>query len=121
MDLSTSPEAVVQRQLDAYNAHDLDAWLATYADDAQQFEHPAKPLAAGHAAMRARMVERFSEPDLHAKLIKRAVMGHVVVDHELVTRNFPEGIGHVELVAFYEVKDGRIQAASFVFGEKTLA
>ena len=30
--------AVVQRQLDAYNARDVDALLATYADDAQTFE-----------------------------------------------------------------------------------
>lgn len=34
----TSPEVVVQRQLDAYNAKNLDAWLATYAPDARQFE-----------------------------------------------------------------------------------
>jgi hypothetical protein len=115
-----SPEALIQRQLDAYNAHDLDGWLATYAEDAQQFEFPATPVAAGHAAIRARMVERFKEPDLHARLIQRAVMGNVIVDHEEVTRNFPEGIGRVELVAFYQVTNGRIQAASFVFGAKTL-
>ena len=29
---------LVQRQLDAYNQRDLDAWLKTYAPDAQQFE-----------------------------------------------------------------------------------
>ncbi len=34
----TSPEVVVQRQLDAYNAKDLDAWLSTFAEDAKQFE-----------------------------------------------------------------------------------
>jgi len=117
---SISPEALVQRQLDAYNAHDLEGWLATYAEDAQQFEHPGKLLASGHAAMRERMVDRFKEPNLHARLIRRTVMGHVVVDHEEVTRDFPEGKGRVELVCFYEVKNGRIQAASFVFGEKTL-
>lgn len=27
----TSPQVVVQRQLDAHNAKNLDAWLATYA------------------------------------------------------------------------------------------
>lgn len=34
----TSPEVVVQRQLDAYNAKNLEAWLSTYAPDAKQFE-----------------------------------------------------------------------------------
>jgi putative hydrolase of HD superfamily len=32
---SNDPAAVVQRQLDAFNARDLDALLAAYAEDAQ--------------------------------------------------------------------------------------
>jgi hypothetical protein len=36
---SNNPEAVVQRQLDAYNARDIETLLALYAADAQQFEH----------------------------------------------------------------------------------
>ena len=50
-----SPEAVVQRQLDAYNARDIDALLATYAPDARQYEHPGTLLATGAAEMRDRM------------------------------------------------------------------
>ena len=115
-----TPEAVVQRQLDAYNAHDLGGWLATYAPDAQQFELPGKLLASGHAQMRARMVERFTEPDLHARLVHRLVMGHIVVDQEVVTRNFPDGKGQVHLMCVYEVRDGLIRNASFAFGEKVL-
>jgi hypothetical protein len=119
-DSSASPETVVQRQLDAYNAHDLDAWVGTYAPDARQFQHPAQLLAEGHAQIRARMVERFTEPDLHARLIHRMAMGTVVVDHEEVTRNFPEGRGRVQMICVYEVRDGRIRAASFALGEKTI-
>jgi putative hydrolase of HD superfamily len=117
--LNPSPEAVVQQQLSAYNAHDLDAWLATYASDAQQFEHPAKLLASGHAEIRARAAARFEEPNLHARLIKRAVMGNVVIDYEAVTRTFPDGPGHVELVCIYTVREGKIQDASFIFGAET--
>ena len=47
--MSSAPEVVVQRQLDAYNSKNLEAWLATYAEDAKQFEHPGKLLASGHA------------------------------------------------------------------------
>jgi hypothetical protein len=114
------PAAVIQRQLDAYNARDMDAWLATYAADARQFEHPATLLAMGHAQLRERTAARFLEPDLHARLIKRTVMGRVVIDHEEVTRTFPEGRGVIELVCIYEVVQGRIQVASFVFGDRTL-
>lgn len=115
-----SPEVVVQRQLDAYNARDIDALLATYADDARQYEHPGKLVASGHAQMRERFAIRFQEPNLHARLIKRSVMGNVVIDFEDISRTFPEGTGRVELVAIYEVREGRIQTGSFISGAKTL-
>ena len=47
-------------------------------------------------------------------------MGQVVIDHEEVTRTFPEGTGRIELVAIYEVRDGKIVTARFIFGAKTL-
>lgn len=120
MTSSLSPETVVQRQLDAYNAHDLDAFLATYAEDAQQFEHPGKLLASGRAQIRERMTVRFQDTRLHARLIKRVVMGNLVIDHEDITRTFPEGPGKMELVAIYEVRDGLICNGSFLFGAMTI-
>lgn len=115
-----SPETVVQRQLDAYNARDLDAIMATYAPDAQQFEHPGKLLASGHAEIRERMALRFQETNLHACLIPRAVMGNIVIDHEQVARTFPEGRGSVEMTAIYEVRDGLIVSAAVALGAKML-
>ena len=117
---SAEAEAVVQRQLDAYNARDVAALLAIYADDARMFEHPAKLLAAGSAQLRERFVARFQEPDLRAALRKRIVMGSFVVDHEEVTRNFPEGKGSLELVMIYEVQNGRIVNAWSIAGAKML-
>src|SRR5262245_14779591 len=114
----STPESVVQRQFDAYNARDLSAWLATYAPDAEQFELHGTRLAAGHAQMRDRMAARFAEPDLHAQLLSRVVMGSVVVDHELVIRNFPEGKGTIEMLCIYEVVNGVIAKASFALGAK---
>lgn len=115
-----SPEAVAQRQLDAYNARDLDALMAAYAEDAQQFEHPSKLLASGAGQIRERSALRFQEPNLHAALLQRTVMDHIVIDRETVTRTFPEGPGTIELVAIYEVQNGRIAKAWFIFGAKTL-
>jgi hypothetical protein len=74
----TSPEVVVQRQLDAYNAKNLEAWLSTYAPDAKQFELGGTLLADGHAQILARAVARFQEPHLHAQLIRRETFGNVV-------------------------------------------
>ncbi len=117
---SLAPESVVQRQLDAYNAHNLEALLATYAADAQQFAHPNQLLASGHAQLHERFTLRFTEPNLHAKLVNRIVMGNTVIDHELITRTFPEGPGTLEIVAIYEVQNGKIAKATFITGVKTL-
>ena len=114
----STPAELIQRQLDAYNAKDADAWLATYAKDAQQFVLHGELLAAGHAAIRSRILIRFSEPDLHAELLQRTVMGPIVVDYERITRNFPEGRGTVDMLCIYEVADGLIQKASFAMGEQ---
>jgi hypothetical protein len=116
----SDPEAVVQRQLDAYNARDIEALVATYAEEAQQFEHPSKLLASGSAELRERFAVRFKEPNLHAKLIHRIVMGSVVIDQEKVTRTFPEGTGTINLIAIYEVQKGRIAKAWFISGPKTI-
>ena len=47
-------------------------------------------------------------------------MANVVVDLELITRNFPEGRGTIEMLCIYEVVDGLIRKASFATGKKTL-
>lgn len=117
---ATDPVAVVQRQFEAYNARDVDAMVAIYADDAQQFEHPDKLVARGSAEIRARFAVRFQEPNLQATLLHRIAVGDLVIDHERVTRTFPEGPGAVEMVAMYEVKTGRIARAWFHFGVKAL-
>jgi hypothetical protein len=111
-----SPEAVVQRQLEAYNARDIDALIAIYAADAQMFEHPAKLLAKGSTALRERFLVRFKEPNLHAQLLKRVVMGNMVIDHERVTRTFPDGPGTAELVMIYQVENDRIANAWVIAG-----
>lgn len=120
MPTSHTPEAVVQRQLDAYNARDVVALLGTYAANAELFEHPATLLARGHAALRQRFAARFQEPNLHAALQRRIVMGNFVFDHELVARAFPEGPGTLEVVIIYEVCDGCIARSWSIPGARTL-
>jgi hypothetical protein len=115
-----SAETAVQRQLDAYNARDINALLNSYADDAQMFDHPAKLVARGSTALRERFLVRFAEPNLHAYLLNRVVMGNIVIDHERVTRTFPDGPGTVELVMIYEVLDEKIAQAWVIAGAVSL-
>jgi hypothetical protein len=117
---TTGPEAIVQAQLEAYNARDLNAFLATYAENAELFEHPSKLLASGMAQLRERYAARFAEPNLHAVVVKRIVMGNFVIDHEKVTRMFPAGPGTLDAVAMYEVEGHRIARVWFILGAPVL-
>jgi hypothetical protein len=47
-------------------------------------------------------------------------VGNTVTDAELITRNFPEGVGTLEMLCVYEIFDARIQRASFALGKKNL-
>ena len=108
----TRPEDPVQRQLDAYNAHDLERFLAEYTDDVQVFRPPAaEPVLSGKAAFGAHYAKnRFSLPQLHARLVNRIVAGNRVVDHEDIT-GLPGG--PLEAIAVYDVVDGRIRTVWF--------
>jgi len=63
---------------------------------------------------------RFREKNLKAELLHRVVAGGTVIDHEKVTRTFPEGEGEMELTMIYEVKGGRISRVWSIAGPRTL-
>ncbi len=113
-------ERPVQKQLDAYNARDIDAFMAWWSDDCEYHEFPDRLLARGASEIRARHVERFKEPNLFGRLIKRITVANLVVDQETVTRDFPEGPGEVDVVAIYEIQAGKIAKAWFKMGPPRL-
>ncbi|MEG1051529.1 MAG: nuclear transport factor 2 family protein, partial [Janthinobacterium sp.] len=117
--LHATPAAIVQAQLDAYNAHDVPALLAIYADDAQQFQHPDTLLATGSAQIASRFTARFAASTPRAQLLNRIACGKLVIDHEIVHGDTPDGVSAQELVATYEVAQGRIARAWFSFGALT--
>jgi hypothetical protein len=120
MSVVTKSEVIIQRQLDAYNAKDIEAFMACWAPDAKVYAHPDTLLAEGAAAIRARHEVRFREPNLFGKLIQRMSLGNTVIDREVVTRTFPEGSGQVDVIAIYELADEKIVRAWFVMGEPRL-
>jgi hypothetical protein len=113
-----TPEAVVQRQLNAYNARELDRFVATYAPNVEAFEHPATPVFSGIDALRRDYAEYFARVrELHCELVNRMVLGDRVLDHERVS-----GDGEpFEAVAIYEVRDGLIRKVWFVAGPDAAA
>jgi putative hydrolase of HD superfamily len=63
------------------------------------------------------MQERFADPALHADLVSRTVLDNIVIDHEFVTRTFPDGVGRVAMICLYEVHAGLIRKATFAIGQ----
>ena len=113
-------ESVVARQLDAYNARDIDTFMMAWREEAEYFEHPDRLLARGAAEIRIRHEIRFKEPDLHGKLLARFSVDNLVIDREVVTRNFPEGRGTVDVIAIYQVEGDTIARAWFKLGTPVL-
>jgi len=106
-----SPEIIVQKQLDAYNAKDIDAFMATYTEDIKLYNFPDQLQTEGQDAMRKSYDGFFKNtPNLNCKILKRIVTGNKVIDHELVTANN----NTFKAVAVYEVNNGLISKVTFI-------
>ena len=107
------PEAFAQRQLDAYNDRDLERFVREYTEDVVVYRLPDPiPFIVGRAALAAHYRDnRFSLPDLHARLVNRMVFGNKVIDHELVA-----GVpgAPLDVAAIYEVSEAGISKVWFV-------
>lgn len=106
-------EAVVQRQLDAYNDHDLERFVQEYAEDITIYRlpNPAPTMQGRQALSEFYAANRFNRPNLHAHIAGRLVVGNKVIDHEQIT-GIEDGV--LELAAIYEVVDGKIKTVQFV-------
>ncbi len=109
-----SPSAeLVQRQLDAYNNQNIEAFLACYADDAVLASFNVAVTHTGIDAVRKRHEDLFYEfPKNHARLVHRIDLGSTVIDHEAVTRG-PGGEAF-EVAAIYTLRGGKIARVDFI-------
>ena len=104
---------LAQKQLDAYNARDIDAFLEVYSDSVKIYDHPNKLSMSGKATMRARYSGMFkSATDLHCTLVNRMVLGNVVIDQENVI--FDKNRPPAKVMAMYKIANGKIQEVYFI-------
>jgi hypothetical protein len=109
--MSQTPEQVVDRQLAAYNSHNLDELMATYSSAAQTLVFPTNEiLDDGAEAVHKFFQSFFDEGRPHVEIDKRIVSGNFVIGDEVGSdlRN-----GNWQGVAIYEVIDGLIQRVWF--------
>ncbi len=103
-----SPEGTVGRHIELFNAHDLEGFLALFADDLEVAEVPAGGSAPyGKARLRELYAARFkANPDLHASAEAQMVSGDFVIQKEKIKGR--AGKEPLVAVTIYQVKGGKI-------------
>jgi uncharacterized protein (TIGR02246 family) len=103
---------IAQKQLDAYNAQDLDKYVSFFAEDCVVSGLNGTPTETSRDAIKARYAKAFETfPQNKAELKSRIAVGNTVVDHELVIRR--PGGEQFEIIAIYSFKDGLISRVDF--------
>ncbi len=111
--LRKTPEDVVQQQVNAYNARDIEAFLATYSPRIKIFDHPNSLLWSGLDEMREAYTPRFKNaPHLHCEIINRIILGNFVIDREKITGLPDDQV--INAAVIYEVQEGLIQQTWFL-------
>jgi len=105
--------SIVARQLEAYNRHDLDGFMACFAPDASMENGEGKLIAGDVVAIRERYRSRFeANPGLHSELLNRIEVGTYIIDDEHLT-GFADGSNqHVVLV--YRIENDLIASVRFL-------
>ncbi|MFC4219844.1 nuclear transport factor 2 family protein [Flagellimonas marina] len=106
-----SPRSLVQKQLEAYNARDIDAFMDTYSENIKLYNFPNTLHIEGKNKMREHYKTFFENtPDLYCEIKNRIVIGNKVIDEEYVTVNGSK----ISAVAVYEVQNGEIVKVTFI-------
>ena len=106
-----TPEQIVNIQLEAYNARDINAFLATYSDDIEIYDNAGKMTMKGHDDLRRSYSKLFDNtPNLNCRIENRIIINNKVIDKENVIANDRV----LEAVAIYDVENGKITKVRFV-------
>ncbi|MFT5892193.1 MAG: imidazolonepropionase-like amidohydrolase [Dokdonia sp.] len=109
--IKETPEQIVQRQINAYNAKDIEAFLDTYADTIEIFNFPNEPTLKGKEQLRSRFAKTFeSTSTLYCEIKNRIVIDNKVIDKEYVRF----GDRYSDVIAIYEIEDGKIAKVTFL-------
>lgn len=110
-----TPEQVVQKQLDTYNARDIDGFMSVMSDDVSLYNlGQSTPISSGWTEVKNIYNNLFDKsPRLRSELVNRIVMGNVVIDHEKITGRMGNK-DVLELSVIYEVRDEKIHKITVI-------
>lgn len=99
--------------MSAYNRHDLDAFLETYAEGVELFTYPDKSLGRGKQHLRSIFEPMFEEGLVQVTVHHQLAKDSYVVNHETVD----DGDKQTEYISVYEVRGDLIRSVRFVRDE----
>jgi len=106
-----SPAAIVARQLETYNNHDLEGFVATYSEDIEIFNLPSpEARSGGRAMLRETYGPLFVNQKPNCRVLSRIVEGAYVIDQEFC--RFGED-RIVRATAIYQIEDNLIRRVWF--------
>ena len=103
---------LVQRQMNALNARNLNAFMEPYADDVELYTFPNKQIAKGKIEMSKMYASLFEKmPNLHCQIINRIVQGNIIIDNERIT-----GLGDkpLESTGIFYIEEKKIRKVYFI-------
>lgn len=111
-----SVDELAKAEVNAYNARNIDAFVARYAPTAEIYDlaNPTMPIAVGHDQIRqtwGALFDRF--PDLHCEVTSRTIIGNRCVAIESITGVGPQpeqGVG----IYYFNLETGLIEKVYFV-------
>jgi hypothetical protein len=114
LDTQANQRHPVQRQLDAYNARDIETFLDCYTEDVLiEDATTGKPLMEGRGKMREQYTKMFaSSPNLRCTVVKRMELNQTVIDEESIDGH-PRGNG-VKAIAIYHLRGDKIARVQFI-------
>lgn len=100
----------VQEQVDAFNARDVERFIACYRPDAVIEDGAGNRMMQGHEEMRAMYGPLFSQsPNLHVEIPSRIRVGSFVIDEEQTTGINMEGFpGEMHSAVVYRLDGDKI-------------
>ena len=108
---------VVDAQIEAYRAKDIERFLSCYAADASVLLFDGRPMFADKHVMREQYEKLFADsPDLHLTIANRMVAGEFVVDEEHVSgMHFGDMPTEITALSVYRVTNGQIASLMPLF------
>ncbi len=108
-----SPETIVAKQLRAYSARDLKAFLICFSDEVEVYTFPDQLMYKGKEKLEETYRAFFQNtPDLQCELVNRSANGNHVKDEILITRM--KKMEPMKVTVMYVVEDGLIAKMYFI-------